>query len=63
MVVAAQPGGAPVQVSLRNTQVPAGPWHIELLGRRFVAWESNATYRPSALIEESRLWAFTAEPS
>jgi hypothetical protein len=63
VVVGTQPVGAPLQVSRRNTQLPSGPLQTDVFGSRFVAWESNATKRPSPLTEESRLWPFVGDPS
>jgi hypothetical protein len=59
-VVGTQPADAPLQVSRRKTQISL---QIEVLGSMSVAWESNATKRPSLLTDESRLWPFVGEPS
>ena len=42
---------------------PVGTMHAAVFGTRFVAWESNATYRPPALIVESLLWPLAGVPS
>jgi hypothetical protein len=58
-VFGAHPAGAPMQVSRRNTHDVIEHTGADVLGRIFPALESKATYLPSALIEESRLWPTT----
>jgi hypothetical protein len=51
-------------VSRKNThEKPIDAAHTSVFGKMFVAPESKATKRPSAVIAESRLCPFTAEPS
>jgi hypothetical protein len=53
-----------MQVSRRKVQAkPADGEQSPLEGRILVALLSKATYLPSALMAESRLWPLTAEPS
>jgi len=59
-VLGEHPAVAPVHVSRRKTQKLL---QMLVFGRMFVASLSNATYLPSLLIAESRLWKFTADPS
>src|SRR5260370_644704 len=60
VVLGTQLAAVPLHVSRRKTQVLP---HTAVPGSMFVAWESNATKRPSLLIAESRLWPFVGEPS
>src|SRR5579863_102108 len=46
LVVGTQPAGAPLQVSRKNAQLLRPP-HVDVPGSILVAWESNATKRPS----------------
>ncbi|MGA7849011.1 MAG: hypothetical protein WCA13_07870 [Terriglobales bacterium] len=62
VVVGTQPAGAPLHVSRKNAQLLSPP-HTDVPGSMFVACESNATKRPSPVIEESRLLPFVGEPS
>jgi len=62
VVLGVQPAVAPLQVSRKNTQLLSPP-QTDVPGRMFVACESNATKRPSPLMEESRLWPLVGDPS